>query len=421
MSSKKQTSKKSEKQPKLTDTSITAQKDNQIRDVYIDNFTQEIKTLSRLIEKYNHIAMDTEFPGIVYQSSINSREAYYRTIKTNVDKLKLIQVGISIKDEFGNAPEGAPHTWQFNLKFDLNNDQYSNESIALLTNSGINFELLENRGIPANVFGEYLIVSGLMLNDDLHWISFHGIYDFAYFLRCVTNLPLPETEHAFFESLRLYFPNYFDIRFLVRYNEEFRGSLSRLGQELNISRVGTKHQAGSDSLITSEIFFKLIKEFLHEDVTKTDKNVLFGIGPGLEENEALSAYNSFYNVQPNSAGNLGFKFNSNGSQSGAGGANNFGYDYNGFYNPNNLMNMQYNGYIRSGSAGYFPNMNVNVYPGPYSGYNGMNLGYQVSGGQGLAGAGNAGTAPNSGLVSAEEKKRFGAVNAQMQAAKLIED
>jgi hypothetical protein len=57
MSSKKQTSKKSEKQPKLADTSINSQKDNQIREVYIDNFTQEIKTLSRLIEKYNYIAM----------------------------------------------------------------------------------------------------------------------------------------------------------------------------------------------------------------------------------------------------------------------------------------------------------------------------------------------------------------------------
>lgn len=419
MSLKKQPSKKSDKQAKLADTSTLSHKDNQIRDVYIDNFIQEVKTLSRLIEKYNYVAMDTEFPGIVYQSSVNSREAYYRTIKTNVDKLKLIQVGISIKDEAGNPPEG-PHTWQFNLKFDLNNDQYSNESIALLTNSGINFELLENRGIPAETFGEYLIVSGLLLNEDINWISFHGIYDFAYFLRCVTNLPLPETEHAFFESLRLYFPNYFDIRFLVRYNDEFRGSLSRLGQELNISRIGTKHQAGSDSLITSEIFFKLIKEFLHEDVTKTDKNVLFGIGPGLEESEALNAYNSFYNIQANSAGNLGFKFNSNGSQGGAGGAGNFGYDYNGFYNPN-LMNMQYNGYMRSGSSGYFQNMNMNVYPGPYNGYNGMNLGYQVAGGQGIGGNGNASTAGNSSLGSSEDKKRFGAANAHLQAAKLIED
>lgn len=409
---KKQPSiKKSEKQAKLAEPSTSTPKDSQIRDVYMDNFVSEIKTLSSLIEKYNYIAMDTEFPGIVYQTSVNTREAYYRTIKTNVDKLKLIQVGISIKDQEGNCPEG-PHTWQFNLKFDLNSDQYSNESIALLTNSGINFELLENRGIPAEVFGEYLIVSGLVLNENIHWISFHGIYDFAYFLRSVTNLPLPETEHSFFDSLRVYFPNYFDIRFLVRFNDEFRGSLSRLGQELNVSRIGTKHQAGSDSLITSEIFFKLIKEYLHEDVTKTDKNVLFGIGAGLEDTDTLNPYNSFYHVQANSTGNLNLKYNSNGSQSSAGNANNFNYDYN-FYNPN-MMNMQYNGYMRSGSSGYFPNMNMNVYPGPYNGYNGMNIGYQS---QGIGNNGNA----NSNTLVGDEKKRFGANNSHMQAAKLIED
>jgi len=418
MSLKKQSTKNKEKfkSPECP------RKDCQIRDVYIDNFIEEIKNLSQLIDKYNYVAMDTEFPGIVYQSSINSREAYYRTIKTNVDKLKLIQVGISIKDENGNAPEGA-HTWQFNLKFDLNSDQYSNESIALLTNSGINFELLENRGIPAEVFGEYLMISGLVLNDDIHWISFHGIYDFAYFLRCITNLPLPDNEHSFFETLKIYFPNYFDIRFLVRYNEEFRGSLSRLGQELNISRIGTKHQAGSDSLITSEIFFKLVKEFLHEDATKTDKNILFGIGAGLEDNDIMNPYNSYYNMHTNSSNNVNYKFNSNGSanNNGAGNSSNFGYDYNGFYNPN-LLNMQYNGYMRSGS-GYFPNMNMNVYGGPYNNYNSMNMGYQVNSNTGQGYNGTSGTNLNNNVngVSEIEKKRFGGGNLHIQAAKMIED
>ena len=97
-----------------------------IREVYLENFTEEIKNLSNLIEKYNYIAMDTEFPGFVYQSSITGKESYYRTIKTNVDKLKLIQVGITIRDYYGNCPLFSS-TWQFNLKFDLNNDQSSNE------------------------------------------------------------------------------------------------------------------------------------------------------------------------------------------------------------------------------------------------------------------------------------------------------
>lgn len=36
----------------------------------------------------------------------------------NVDKLKVIQVGISIADDDGYLPPGVG-TWQFNFKFDL--------------------------------------------------------------------------------------------------------------------------------------------------------------------------------------------------------------------------------------------------------------------------------------------------------------
>jgi len=36
----------------------------------------------------------------------------------NVDKLKVIQVGISFADESGHLPHGVT-TWQFNFKFDL--------------------------------------------------------------------------------------------------------------------------------------------------------------------------------------------------------------------------------------------------------------------------------------------------------------
>lgn len=383
-------------------------KDPIIKEVYLDNFVEEIKILSTYLEKYNYIAMDTEFPGFIYQSSMNSKENYYRAIKTNVDKLKLIQVGITVRDENGNAPHNISATWQFNLKFNLNTDQFSNESIALLTNSGINFEVLETHGIPLELFGEYLITSGLIVNEELHWVSFHGVYDFAYFLKYSTNLPLPESEIQFFEALKLYFPNYYDIRYLVRYNDEFRGSLSKLGQELNVSRIGTKHQAGSDSLITSEIFFKLKKEYLSDESIRMDKNVLFGIGMGIEDNDPINSYNTFYNTNIQN-----YKINSiNGNQ--AANSNTAGYNnyegYNNFYNQN-LINMQYNNYIRS-NTGYFPSMNVY---NTYNGYNPMNLGYQInnSGPNGLSNQ-NANML-NSGFQDENNKKKL------MSAIKNLED
>jgi CCR4-NOT transcription complex subunit 7/8 len=270
-------------------------KEKIIREVYADNFVKEIKNLSTYIEKYKYVAFDTEFPGIVFQNNSNVRDAYYRSIKNNVDKLKLIQLGIALCDEEGNFPPDV-NAWQFNLKFDLSSDLYSHESINLLTNSGINFDTLNSRGIPIDLFGEYMISSGLVLNEEIQWITFHGIYDFAYFLRSLANMPLPESEMQFFDQLKIYFPNFYDVRYLVRFHDNFRCSLTRLGQELGLPRTGTMHQAGSDSLLTLEIFLVLIKEYLDNNLWKGDKNVLFGLGAGSEDSEQMG-YNSgsYYN------------------------------------------------------------------------------------------------------------------------------
>jgi CCR4-NOT transcription complex subunit 7/8 len=264
--------------------------------------------------------------------------------------LKLIQVGVTICDEQGNYPPEIS-TWQFNLKFDLNNDQYSHESITLLTNSGINFKTLARDGIPLDIFGEYLITSGLLLNEDINWVSFHGIYDFAYLLKVITGLPLPETEMNFIESLKLYFPHHYDIRHIVRYIDNLRGSLSKLGQELNINRIGIQHQAGSDSIITSEIFFKLKKEYFTEDIFITDKNVLFGLTMGEEIDYAYGA--NYFGIT-----NIGLNINSMNTINNLGGLNTINnplYTQNITTKVNNNSNLTYN--INSNNNVDFPNPN----------------------------------------------------------------
>lgn len=265
-------------------------KEKIIREVFVDNFVKEVKLLSTYLNTYKFVAFDTEFPGVVFQHNFNSKETYYRSVKNNVDKLKLIQLGISLSDAEGNMPSDVS-SWQFNLKFDLSKDLYSQESIALLTNSGINFDTMNSKGIPVELFGEYMISSGLILNEDIQWITFHGIYDFGYFLKSITNLPLPESEQNFFDQLKIYFPNFYDIRYLVRFHDNFRCSLTRLGQELSLTRIGTTHQAGSDSLLTLEIFLALIKEYLDNNLWKGDLNILYGLGVGSEDLD-VNGYNS---------------------------------------------------------------------------------------------------------------------------------
>jgi CCR4-NOT transcription complex subunit 7/8 len=94
-----------------------------------------------------------------------------------------------------------------------------------------------------------------ILNDDIKWISFHGAYDFAYLLKVITNQLLPDKESGFLELMEVYFLNFYDVRYLVKNN--FRGSLSKLAQEFDIMRIGSQHQAGSDSVLTAEIYFIL--------------------------------------------------------------------------------------------------------------------------------------------------------------------
>ena len=82
---------------------------------------KEFEKISELIcQGYNWVAMDTEFPGVIIKYNDNVPMSGYKTLKHNVDMLKLIQVGISISNKKGQQP--STHTWQFNLNFNLNKD-----------------------------------------------------------------------------------------------------------------------------------------------------------------------------------------------------------------------------------------------------------------------------------------------------------
>lgn len=53
-------------------------------------------------------------------------------------------------------------------------DMYAQDSIELLTRSGIDFKKHEEQGIDVNDFGELLMSSGVVLNDKIKWTSFHS-------------------------------------------------------------------------------------------------------------------------------------------------------------------------------------------------------------------------------------------------------
>lgn len=115
-------------------------------------------------------------------------------------------------------------------------DKFNNESIQLLIEAGIDFETLKTYGIDHITLAEYLFSSGMILNNEISWVTFHGAFDFAYLLKMITNSPLPHTMQEFERLVRDYFPVVYDTKIISGGAESIKGgSLQKLGNEFGVS------------------------------------------------------------------------------------------------------------------------------------------------------------------------------------------
>ncbi|XP_041656486.1 CCR4-NOT transcription complex subunit 8 [Cheilinus undulatus] len=254
-----------------------------ICEVWASNVEEEMRKIRQIIQSYNYIAMDTEFPGVVvrpigeFRSTVDYQ---YQLLRCNVDLLKIIQLGLTFMNEDGDYPHGTT-TWQFNFKFNLTEDMYSQDSIDLLQNSGLQFKKHEEEGIDTLYFAELLMTSGLVLCENVKWLSFHSGYDFGYLVKLLTDARLPEEEHDFFQILNLFFPAIYDVKYLMKSCKNLKGGLQEVADQLELKRIGRQHQAGSDSLLTGMAFFRM-KELFFEDNIDDAKYCgrLYGLGSG---------------------------------------------------------------------------------------------------------------------------------------------
>jgi len=201
--------------------------------------------------------------------------------------LKLIQLGLTFTDARGRLPRvgGELAVWQFNFReFRLGDDMFAQDSIDLLKTSGIDFGRMEGQGCDVHRFGELLMTSGVVLSDEVHWVTFHSGYDFGYLLKLLTCAPLPPTEAGFFELLGLYFPALYDIKYLMKFCGSLHGGLNKLAETLEVERIGPQHQAGSDSLLTAATFLKLAATFFNGNGNGVSKRK----GAGGEKDESGS-------------------------------------------------------------------------------------------------------------------------------------
>ncbi|XP_044538650.1 CCR4-NOT transcription complex subunit 7-like isoform X1 [Gracilinanus agilis] len=282
-----------------------AEQSPRIREVWACNLDEEMKKMRPVIQQYNYVAMDTEFPGVVARpvGEFRSYADYqYQLLRCNVDWLKIIQLGLTFMNEQGECPPGTS-TWQFNFKFNLKEDMYAQDSIKLLTMSGIQFKKHEEEGIEAQYFAELLMTSGVVLCEGVKWLSFHSGYDFGYFIKILTNSPLPEEARDFFEILKLFFPVIYDIKYLMKSCRNLRGGLQEVATQLELERIGAQHQAGSDSLLTGMTFFKM-REMFFEDYIDDAKysGYLYGLGSGATHAYS-KAWRRSHNIVQNRAQN----------------------------------------------------------------------------------------------------------------------
>jgi CCR4-NOT transcription complex subunit 7/8 len=244
--------------------------------------------MSGLINFYPYVSMDTEFPGVVHRregpvpSNVDSKMERYKLLKCNVDELKIIQIGLTLTDIEGNLPviEHNRCIWQINFSdFDVNCDAHAPDSINLLRRHGIDFDKNVIDGVDSAVFSEFLMSSGLILNPDITWITFHSGYDFGYILKSLTGLALPDELDEFIKLMKLYFGSaVYDVKYLMKFCNSLFGGLQRVSDMLEVKRaVGNCHQAGSDSLLTWHMFQKIRNVYFTEQGPEKYAGVLYGL------------------------------------------------------------------------------------------------------------------------------------------------
>lgn len=230
---------------------------------------------------------------------------HYQCLRVNVDLLKVIQIGITLYNKDGETPgarpNGAfPHAWQFNFNFNVDEDMYNEQSIESLRQAGINFDLLKRDGIDPKSFAALLIPSGLVCFEDVKWISFHGGYDFGYLTKLLMCRPLPRDEFEFEFFMKKFFPCTYDVKHLMKHaiklhnnglmtpgdasttellqKFEQKSGLESIAEALKIKRVGSAHQAGSDSLLTGKVFFSMRDKVFHGDIANEHIGRIWGLG-----------------------------------------------------------------------------------------------------------------------------------------------
>jgi len=261
----------------------TQQPPLEIREVWADNVEREFKLIRAAIERFPYVSMDTEFPGVihhpppaVHHSTLTASQRY-TLLKSNVDALHLIQVGLA----FAPSPSSPPAlAFQINLReFDPRVHRHAPDSVRLLAASGVDLAAHRARGVSARAFAALLMSSGLVCNPDVAWVTFCSAYDFAYLVKVLMGRKLPRALPEFLRYVRVYFgAAVYDVKHMAS-EVALLGGLERVAGALRVRRAaGRGHQAASDSVLTWDTFREMARlYFPKEGSLDVCAGVLYGL------------------------------------------------------------------------------------------------------------------------------------------------
>jgi CCR4-NOT transcription complex subunit 7/8 len=108
-----------------------------VRSVWEDNLELELRFLHSFVHNARYAAVNIHYPGVIHNGSqkhtSQTADERYSVIKTNVDALKPIQVGLAIYNDFGHIV-----AWEFNLRgFHPVTDPHAANSVGYLQERGL--------------------------------------------------------------------------------------------------------------------------------------------------------------------------------------------------------------------------------------------------------------------------------------------
>jgi len=266
-----------------------------IKQVWEWNFYNEMLCINDRLDTYRTIAFDTEFPGFLHRTPRrSSEEKVYEDLKYNVDQTKIVQLGLTLFDEEGNI--GG--TWQVNFYNFVVKERCQGQSsfqsspnkdnVEKNGNDSLNKKNRKRRDAVDMLHFSIVFNEILSNHKDLKWVTFHGLYDFAYLWRLLGRQDLPNSTSEFSVMLGGVFGSVYDVKYMARFCEGLMDGelgLERLSKILEVERLGRAHQAGSDSLLTAGVFLRMKIVYGFEE--ECFKGFLYGINTRIETSHPI--------------------------------------------------------------------------------------------------------------------------------------